>query len=322
MRAHRTIAGISPSSVFCVLATAVSLLAAGLSAARANAQTADTQGDSTAASSPCLQELNDQKANAAKDDTKASKGPGWFSRNAGAILGGIGAVGGAVIGDAMCKKAPPQQRLKCMALGGAGGALLGSTLGKLLSEAEKKRYQEATYKVALTGRPQSLTLEKGCMVVEPASDETFEERQVELAFGSSIATPQKLRSVAMPYVRPSSASVSADLASIKGVTKVDANVPSFVMGSTDSGKYLLLGREDPDQGFVGAGYVDAKGWVASPDSTPASIADTGGQPKLVNVGVEVSCRKISSSIRVEASNKTETYPGKVCRLPNGISESQ
>ncbi len=271
-----------------------------------------------AASSPCLQELGKQKADAGAAEPKQAKAPSWFSRNAEKLMGGAGAVGGALLGKAACKDA---NRANCMSIGALGGALLGSQLGKALSEADKKRYQEATYKVALTGRPQSLTLEKGCMVVEATSSETFEDRQVELALGPGVALPQKLRSVAEPYVRKTPTTLGPAPTAAKGGANVAANVPSFVMGSTDSGKYLLLGREDADQGFVGAGYVDAQGWVASPDSTPAPMESAAGQPKIVKVGVEVPCRQISSSIRVEASNKTETYPGKVCRLPNGISES-
>ena len=293
----------------CVVATVLSVLASEY----ANAQT-------TAGSTPCLQQLNDQKGSPAKEEPAKPEKPGWFSQNASKILGVVGAAGGAVVGKVLCDKLAPQQRGGCMVAGGVGGALLGSQLGKMLSEADKKRYQETSYKVAITGRPQSVSLDNGCMVVEPTSAEAFEERQVDLAFGPSVATPQKLRAVAMPYVRPSSANVAAGPSAAKGTT-VAANVPSFVMGSTDSGRYLLLGREDPDQGFVGAGYVEANGWVASPDSAPTSMAGDGGQPKVVKVGVEVPCRQISSSIRVEASNKTETYAGKVCRLPNGISEA-
>ncbi|MDB5819033.1 MAG: hypothetical protein JWQ11_2673 [Rhizobacter sp.] len=291
-------------------ATAAMLaLACSLFATHASAQ--------TDGATPCLQELNDQKAAAAQPEKEPEK-PNWLSRNAGKVFGGIGAVGGAALGNALCKAG---QRGGCVAIGAAGGALLGSKLGQMFSEADKKRYQEATYKVALTGRPQSLTLDTGCMVVESTSNESFENRQVELALGPDIATPDKLRAVAEPDVRPASTSLAPNPSAGQGKVKVAANVPSFVMGSTDSGRYLLLGREDVDQGFVGAGYVEAKGWTASPDSTPVPIASAGGTPRLVTIGVDVPCRQISSSIRVQASNKLETYPGKVCRLPNGVSEA-
>jgi hypothetical protein len=42
---------------------------------------------------------------------------------------------------------------------------------------------------------------------------------------------------------------------------------------------------------------------------------------LITLGVEVPCLQISSSIRDENSNKTETFPGKTCRLPNGLAET-
>jgi hypothetical protein len=298
------------------LATSLFLVAMTFSAAAVNAQAGET------ADSPCLKELNEHKAEAQSKPKKKKKEDNWFKKNAEAVLGTVGAAGGVVVGDRLCKDSSTQKRSQCRALGGLGGALIGSKLGKMMSEAEKEKYQEATYKVALTGRPQSLTLEKGCLVVEPASEETFEDRQVELAFASNVAAPPKLRAVAIPYVRPAASNLSAEMAAKKGSPKVAANQPAFVMGSTDSGKWLLLGREDADQGFVAAGYVDAKGWVAVPDSTPAPPDNATGQPKLVTIGVEVPCRQISSSIRVEASNKQETFPARICRLPNGISESQ
>jgi len=283
-----------------------------LSATQAMAQGTDT------ASSPCLEQLNSQKAEAGKAETAPAKKPGWFSRNADKIIGGVGVLAGAALGDKLCKDTDHKN---CRATGAVIGGVLGAKLGKMLSEADQKRYQEASYKVALTGRPQSLNLEKGCMVVEPASEETFEERQVEVALGAGVVAPQKLRSVAKPYVHPTAAKLAPGPSSGKGTVQVAANTPSFVMGSTDSGKYFLLGREDNDQGYVGAGYVDAKGWTASPDATPGTLAAATGQPTLVKLGVEVPCRQISSSIRVEASNKTETLTGKICRMPNGVPES-
>ena len=298
-----------------LVATRACIVAAVLSVVSIDPATAQSTDGAT---TPCLQALNDQKSNPAKQEEP--KKPGWFSQNAQKLLGVAGAVGGGLAGNALCSKMAPQQRAGCIAAGAVGGGLLGSQLGKMLSESDKKRYQEATYKVGLTGRPQSLTLDSGCMVVEPKSEEAFEQRQVDLALGPAVSTPQNLRAVAMPYVRPSSSTVSPAAGGGNG-SKVAPNVPTFVMGSTDSGKYLLLGREDPDQGYIGAGYVDAKGWVASPDSAPTSVASDSAQPKVVKVGVEVPCRQISSSIRVESSNKTETYPGKVCRMPNGISEA-
>jgi hypothetical protein len=282
--------------------------------------TVEAQSDN-AGGSPCLDKLktagNAADADPSEKKKKEPKEPSWFSKNAEKVLGTVGTVGGAVLGKSVCKK---EDQAKCMALGALGGALLGSQLGKALSEADKKRYQEATYKVALTGRPQSLVTETGCVVVEPKSEELIEERQIELALGPGVTAPRKLRTIAEAYVRPTPVVVTAGPNATSG-TEVGANVPSFVMGSTNSGRYLLLGREDPNQGFVGAGYVKADGWVASPDSSPAQLQAASGEPQLVKIGVEVPCRKISSSIRVESSNKTETFPGKVCRLPNGISES-
>lgn len=277
---------------------------------------AQTGGSTT---TPCLQELAKQKTAVVAPEPKKPEAPGWLSQNAAKILSGAGALGGAVLGESLCKQ---KDRAGCMALGSLGGALLGSELGKALSEADKKRYQEATYKVALTGRPQSLAIETGCMVVEPASAEVFETREVEIALAPSVSAPDRLKSIAAPHVRQSAGAVMASPRT-ETVSQVPANVPSFVMGSTDSGKFLLLGREDADQGFVGSGYVESGGWVSSPDRTPQSPkVDAGtGRAKLVTVGTEVPCRQISSSIRSEASNKTETHAGKVCRLPNGISET-
>jgi len=295
-----------PRRTIVVIASGVALMA-GTSAVGQNT-----------ASAPCLQELEKQKAGM-KSAEKKPEAPGWFSQNAEKVLGGIGAVGGAWIGKALCKDS---DRSTCMTLGALGGGLLGSTLGKELSESDKKRYHEATYKVALTGRPQSLALDSGCMVVEPVSTELWEKRQVELALAPGVSAPEQLRSIGVSHVRMSSVEVTAGPRA-EGVGTLAANVPSFVMGSIDSGKYLLLGREDVQQGFIGAGYVDANGWVASPDSSPqpATLKTSDGQPKLVMLGVEVPCRQISSSIRDEKSNKVETFPGKTCRLPNGISET-
>jgi hypothetical protein len=317
MRTDSTVAPISRTSISPLIAMSLLLIAASIPASRVNAETSDASASAASGSSPCLQELTDQKA---KADAKRSKVPGWLSRNARIVAGTLGAAGGVAIGSKLCKDESAQVRAQCRLYGGLGGALLGSKLGQMMSEAEQKRYQEAAYKVALTGRPQSLTLETGCVLVEAESEATFEERQFELALAGSVAPPQKLRAIATPHVRPSSANVSGTPTSGKSLSKVGANVPSFVMGSTDSGKWLLLGREDPEQNFVGAGYVDAKDWVAAPESTPAPIANAGGELKLVTVGVEVRCTQISSSIRVQASNKQETFPGKTCILPNGVAE--
>lgn len=276
---------------------------------------------SASAGSPCLQELARQKAEAEQGQATAPRRPNWLSRNAEKLAAVVGGAGGALAGRALCKdRTNPVERQQCMAMGALGGAFLGSKLGKMLSEADQRRYQEATYKVALTGRPQSLTLDTGCMVVEPASEEVFEERQVEIALAPDVAAPQRLRAVAKPHARQSPAAVALRPAG-QQMSRVGANTPLFVMGSTDAGKYLLVGREDPDQGFVAAGYVDAQGWVASPDSDPALIDGAAGQHRVIQVGAEVPCRQVSNSIRVEASNRTETHAAKVCRLPNGMSES-
>ncbi|MBT9489193.1 MAG: hypothetical protein IV093_16945 [Rubrivivax sp.] len=271
------------------------------------------------AATPCLQELQKQKDGGNAGEKKKAEKPNWFSKNAEKIVGVLGAAGGAAIGKSVCKD---KDEKKCMAIGAIAGGLLGSRLGKHLSESDQKRYQEATYTVALTGRPQSIALDSGCMVVEPVSAEVYEARQVELALAPGVSAPSELRSIGAPYVRTSSVKVAAGPRS-DGTGQLAANVPSFVMGSTDSGKYLLLGREDVAQGFVGAGYVEAKGWTVSPDSTPQPVPVTSGdgQPTLITVGAEVPCRKISSSIRDESSNKTETFPGKTCRLPNGVFET-
>jgi hypothetical protein len=298
------------------------LLTAGLAASAANAQSPDAAG-SAASDTPCLQDLKEEKVKAANAKAKPSKMPKWFRENAEIITGVVGGVGGVALGSKLCKNESAEVRAQCKFYGGLGGAFLGSKLGKMLTEAEQKKYQEAVYTVALTGRPQSLTLEKGCMLVEAESEATYEERQFDLALSPSVAVPQKLRAVGAPHVRSSAASISGSPAAGKGLAKVGANVPLFVMGSTEGGKWLLLGQDqnDPVHTYVGAGYVDAKDWAAAPGVTPSPIAGTGGEPKVVTLGVEVRCTQISNSMRVTANNKQETVSAKTCVLPDGVSDS-
>jgi hypothetical protein len=307
---------------FPVVSMALLLIAAGLAAPRANAQSADAAGGA-ASDTPCLQDLKEEKANKAKAKAKPSKMPKWLRENAEVITGAVGGIGGVTLGSKLCKNESSDVRAQCKFYGGLGGAFLGSKVGKMLTEAEQKKYQEAVYTVALTGRPQSLTLEKGCMLVEAESEATYEERQIELALASNIAAPQKLRAFGAPHVRSSAANVSGSPAAGKGLAKVGANVPLFVMGSTEGGKWLLLGQDqnDPVHNYVGAGYVDAKDWTATPGVTPSPIAAAAGEPKVVTVGVEVRCTQISNAMRVTDNNKQEMVSAKTCVFPDGVSDS-
>lgn len=295
--------------------SAVRSLSAGSASASGSAAQNPSSAEVTASAetSPCLQKLQEKKiADEAKP--KKKKNAGLFGAIGGAILGGV-------IGSQLCKNERGGASAGCIAKYGAIGGAAGFALGKLIEKSDERKVAEASYKAALTQRPVSIALKNGCALAEPKGEPVYEPREVQLAMLETVSPPAgTLRAIggfrqpaaAMP-LNPSTAAARKPLSSLQPKT------PAFVMGSADNGNWLLVARQDPEQGYVASGWARAAGWTEA--TPPAEEQTISGQTyKSASVKVEVPCSESTVTIRNEATNKQESPSVKSCIMPDGVPE--
>ena len=264
---------------------------------------------------PCLQALQTQDA---KDQAKPRKSGGLGKWLAGAAGVGLG----VLVGSGVCGKDSQGRRdLGCMAGLAAGGGLLGFQLGKQLDENDRKKVQEATYAAAFTGRPQALSLSKGCMVVQPAEQVDYETRDVQLGFAQAVAAPTgTVRAIGAPMapLKPLRMTL-APTAPGRGAAPIPANQPRFALGTVGDGKWLLVASGSRDQGFVATGYAPAADWRQAPPEAELGASAMPAAVKTLTLKAEVPCRVHRSVLRTEDGRKArqEVAESRLCTLPDG-----
>lgn len=266
-----------------------------------------------ATTSPCLQKLQEKKL---VDEAKPKK-----KKKAGLFGAGGGAILGVVLGTQLCKGKTGGDHTACIAKFGAIGGAAGFALGKLIEKSEERKVAEASYKAALTQRPVSIALKNGCAIAEPKGTPTYEPREVQLSLLEAVTPPSTTMRAIGGFQQPAAAVGLNPTTAVarKSLSTLQPRNPAFVMGSVDNGKWLLVARQDPDQGYVASGWARGTGWTeaASPAEEPTI---SGSAYKSAQVKVEVPCSESTVTIRNEATNKQESPSVKSCIMPDGVPE--
>ncbi|MCG2839833.1 hypothetical protein L6Q21_02400 [Sandaracinobacter sp. RS1-74] len=273
----------------------------------------DVRAQTAEAETPCLQALRAEQAKAPPKKKKSNTGK--------AVLGLLGGGAGTLIGKAVCGKG----NTGCIVAAAAAGGSLGVALGKKLDEKSEKKLTEASYAAALSGQPAAVSLTNGCAIADTVTPVELEDREVVLAFAGGVARPtETLTTIAKWQAPGGTVAMSATPAPAKkGGATLPAGKPAFVMGSVADGRYLLVGREDAENGKAAAGYVPAKGWTAMEEpENPAAQTAAAGQVNTVTLKAAVPCWVTRTTLRSEGQKaQQDTTDIRYCRLPDGNTET-
>lgn len=262
---------------------------------------------------PCLQELQAERANPTPKKKKS---------NAGAIFGAIlGGAAGALLGSQLCGRDSNGKRdLSCIAKMSVVGGTAGTLLGKSLDDKAKRKVAEASYTAAFTGQPSSLTFDKSCVFVEQVVPVQYEARDIELALAEGVTPPPALRAIGSPQTTAVPVRLQATPKPAKTPLRtLPANQPNLVMGSVDNGKWLLIGQGGEDTGFAAAGYADAKGWTQKTDLVvpPAAMPEN---VQTASIRAELPCSTVKVTIRTEGKGaQQDSSDTRLCKMPDGTS---
>lgn len=273
----------------------------------------DVRAQTAEGETPCLQALRAEQAKAPPKKKKSNAGK--FG------IGILGGTVGAIAGKFLC----PEGNTGCIVATAAAGGTLGAALGKKLDEKSEKKLTEASYAAALSGQPAAVSLTNGCAVADTVTPVQLENRDVVLAFAGGVARPtETLTTIAKWQAPGGTVAMSATPAPAKkGGATLPAGKPAFVMGSVEDGRYLLVGREDAENGKAAAGYVPARGWTAreAPEN-PATQTAAAGQVETVTLKAAVPCWVTRTTLRSEGQKaQQDTTDIRYCRLPDGNTET-